>query len=376
MNKRSDILFVGQTPPPYHGQAVVTKMLFDHDWGDLRVDRLRMSYSDTIDAVGKASLGKILHLLTLIVKTWWIALIRRPRILYYLPASANRIPVLRDVIYLMGVRWIFPRTVFHYHAGGLPEYLQSAGWFGGLARRVYSNADVSVEICRTDSSPGKVFHARKTIYVPNGLDVEVLPRNRPLDAELRVFFLGALNEGKGVLDVLRTASILKARGCKLHFQLVGAWASDAFRKKTLAFVESENLEDIIEFSGVLKGENKWRAYADADIFFFPSHYQSENFPLVLIEAMALGLPVVSTTWRGIPQLIGDSNSAVLCDINAPDQYADALQEILKNLDKRQQMGVAARRYYENHYTRDKFVAAMEEVFQSVLKSGSLEVGKS
>ena len=68
MNTGSDILIVGQTPPPYHGQAVVTAMLFDHDWGDLKVERLRMSYSDSIDAVGKLAPGKLLHLLSLILK--------------------------------------------------------------------------------------------------------------------------------------------------------------------------------------------------------------------------------------------------------------------------------------------------------------------
>ena len=76
---KSDILLVGQTPPPYHGQAVVSAMLFDHDWKDLEVERLRMSYSDTIDEVGKVGVGKIIHLLGLILKTWWIALCKRPR---------------------------------------------------------------------------------------------------------------------------------------------------------------------------------------------------------------------------------------------------------------------------------------------------------
>ena len=65
MKNYSDILLVGQTPPPYHGQAVVTGMLFDHGWGDLKVERLRMAYSDSIDSVGKAGPGKVLHLLSL-----------------------------------------------------------------------------------------------------------------------------------------------------------------------------------------------------------------------------------------------------------------------------------------------------------------------
>ena len=375
MSNRSDVLLVGQTPPPYHGQAVVTAMLFEHDWADLKVERLRMSYSDTIDAVGKAGIGKIIHLLALILKTWWIVLNNRPRILYYLPASANRVPVIRDIIYLGLVRWLFPKTVFHYHAGGLPEYLESAGVLGKIGNIVYSKADLSVEICRTEHSPGRIFNARNTVYVPNGLDVELVPRSRPDEAELQVLFLGALNEGKGVLDVIKATRIVLDKGCRYHVKLIGAWASPEFKKEAEALVASEGLDEVIEFPGVMKGADKWQAYADADLFIFPSHYQSENFPLVIIEAMAFGLPVVSTIWRGIPQLIGESGAAILADVNAPDQYADALQEMIQNPDKRQQMGKAARKHYENHYTRDKFVGAMEEVFQTVLKSGIPEVEK-
>ncbi|WP_227021316.1 glycosyltransferase family 4 protein [Oceaniferula marina] len=368
MSERSDMLLVGQTPPPYHGQAVVTAMLFDHDWGDLKVERLRMSYSDTIDAVGKAGITKIIHLLSLIHKTWWIALTKQPRILYYLPASANRVPVIRDIIYLGLVRWLFPRIVFHYHAGGLPEYVASAGLLGRVAQRLYYDADLSVEICRTKYSPGRIFNAKRTEYVANGLDVEFVPRSRLDNAELRVLFLGALNEGKGVLDVIRATRLARDEGARFHVHFIGAWASEDFRREAEALVAAKCLEEVIHFPGVKKGSDKWQAYADADLFIFPSHYQSENFPLVLIEAMAFGLPVISTTWRGIPQLVGDSGAAILADVNAPEQYAEALLQVTRNLDQRQEMGTAARKHYEANYTRGKFVEKMEQVFREVLKS--------
>lgn len=366
MSGKSDILLVGQTPPPFHGQAVVTGMLFDHTWHGLKVERLRMAYSDSIDAVGKAGIGKVLHLLELIGRTWWIVLTRRPKILYYLPASANRVPVIRDMIYLGAVRWLFPKTVFHYHAGGLPEYLETAGLLGEMARRVYSGADLSVEISKSQHSPGRLFCAKNTVYVSNGLDVELPPRSRPADAEVRVLFLGALNEGKGVLDVIRATRIARAGGCRFHVEMVGAWASDVFQKEAEALVNEYDLADVVHFPGPMKGAEKWQAYADADLFIFPSHYEAENFPLVLIEAMAFGLPIVSTHWRGIPQLIGDSGAAMLMDVNAPEQYAEALQSLNDNAQLREEMGEAARRHYLRHYTRDVFVGEMEAAFRSVL----------
>ncbi len=367
MSGRVDILLVGQTPPPYHGQAVVTAMLFEHDWGELRVARLRMAYSDSIDAVGKVGLGKLVHLLSLILKTWWIALTKKPEIFYYLPASANSAPVIRDIIYLGAVRWCFPKTVFHYHAAGLPEYLDASGLFGRLGAIAYSNADASVEICSTKHSPGREFRAWRTVIVPNGIDVPTLANERQQEGKSVILFVGALSEGKGVNELIKTAELLAQKRSDMIFHLAGSWASQDFKEEAMAAIKGAGLEQDIVFLGVLQGEDKWQAYANADVFFFPSHYQSENFPMVLIEAMACGLPVVSTCWRGIPQLIGDSDAAILGKIHAPEEYAEALDALLSDQQRRHDMAAAAKVHYSRHFTRSQFTNAMEQVFAGLLE---------
>jgi len=368
MSARFDILLVGQTPPPYHGQAVVTEMLFTHDWGDIKVARLRMAYSDRIDAVGKFAPGKILHLLSLILKTWWIALTKNPEVLYYLPASANRAPVIRDIVYLTAVRGCFSKTVFHYHAAGLPEYLNGSGLFGKLGSLVYANADVSIEICETKHSPGREFNAHHTVIIPNGVDAVVCERAPSYNDKFVVLFMGALNEGKGLIDVIRAAEILGEKRSDVVFLIAGSWASQNFKQEVMARINNAGLNEDFVFLGVLRGEDKWQAYANADLFLFPSHYQSENFPMVLIEAMASSVPAITTNWRGIPQLVGDSEAAILCDINAPEQYAITMDMILNNKQRLDEMGHAARARYEACYTRERFICSMEKVFRDALAS--------
>jgi len=82
--------------------------------------------------------------------------------------------------------------------------------------------------------------------------------------------------------------------------------------------------------------------------------------------MAFSLPLVSTKWRGIPQLVGESGAAFLCDINAPEEYAEALSELLENPMKREKMGSLARKYYEAHYTREIFLRRMGDAIKGVL----------
>ena len=367
MNTGSDILIVGQTPPPYHGQAVVTSMLFDHDWGDLKVESLRMSYSDSIDAVGKLAPGKLLHLLSLILKTWWIALTKKPEIFYYLPASANKAPVIRDILYLNAVRWCFPKTIFHYHAGGLPLYLNSLGKLGEIAKKTYADADVSIDVIETEPPSGSFFASKENVVVRNGIDAMSARTNRDDNGIFQIIFVGLLSEGKGVMQIVETAKILRDRNCQFHCKVVGGWSSEAFHKEVETKIKNDHLEGSFQFTGPLSGADKWQAYADADCFFFPSHYEAETFGIVLVEAMAYNLPLVTSRWRGIPRVVEGGNCAILCDIKSPNLFADALEELSKDADKRKEMGKAARKHYEACYTRERFINSMEKVFVDLLK---------
>lgn len=366
MKKHSDILLVGQTPPPFHGQAVVTGMVFDHDWGDLQVERLRMAFSDDMESVGEASWMKIWRLLVLILKTWSVVLRCRPQVLYYLPASPNLTPVMRDFIYLASVRFLFPKTVFHYHAGGLDGFIGGRNWLRRCVAWVYHGADVSVDVNVTEPASGEYFKAKRNAVVMNGLDVGEAQRDRPEGDGFHVLCLGLLCEPKGVLALVKTAQILKASGVACKFIMVGDWESDAFKHSFNSEAEERDVSEMIELKGVLKGDQKWQAYANADAFIFPSHHPTETFGLVLIEAMAFALPIITTRWRGVPHVVGNDGCAILCDVKSPQQYASAIKELEKNPDQRQQMGASARERYQQRFTRKKFVSSLETVFESIL----------
>ena len=377
MPERQKILLVGQTPPPYHGQAVATKLLFDHDWTGLQVFRLRMAYSEGEDEVGRFSVQKLLHLVSLIFKSWRILLRHRSCYLYYPPASPNLIPVLRDIVFLFAVRPFSRGVILHYHAGGLPAYIASLNpVLRFLAGCAYGKAKASIEIARSKMGPGVAFAAQNKFHVANGLDVPSIATEKgrsPDESTFRIFFMAGLRATKGVMEIVKTASEMKLRGIDCIFDIAGPWQEEDTRLSFEQAVLEADVADCIVMHGRVTGEDKWNLYKKASLFFFPSYYESENFPLVLIEAMAFGLPIVATRWRGIPEMVLDNETGILCDVNSPVQFADGIEKLNSSEDLMDTMSNAANARYTSNYTQNSFLKNIQIVFDSVTGK---ECGKS
>ena len=367
--KKADLLLIGQTPPPYHGQAVVTGMLFEHDWPGLDVHRLRMFYSNDIQDVGKASVGKLIILFVLIIKTWWIILRYRPKILYYPPASPNAVPVLRDIVYLGLVRWFFPKLVLHFHAGGLDQFCAQRGIFGFFAKIMYARADSAIDVNVTEPPSGKYFQAKCNLVVMNGVSVGDDNAVKVCDVQnkkFQILYVGLLCKEKGVFDLLETAKLLKELKIECEFVMVGAWKSDEVKENFESQASVNKVDKMFRFRGSLQGVDKWNAYAEADMFIFPTLHPTETFGMVVIEAMAYSLPIVASRWRGIPHVVGKDGCAILCDPGNATEYAMAISRIAGDQSLREVMEQRAAIRYRKYFTQKRFLARMEEVFKPML----------
>jgi len=372
---KQSILLMGQIPPPWHGQAVATQILFDHDWPDFDVHRLRMEFSEEMQEVGRFHWKKIGHLFELIVRARRILKCHPGCILFYPPASAKWIPFLRDVVFLASVRYLAGSTIFIYHASGLPLFVGGSHFRRLLGSRYYQKADVSLEVAQEAVPPHEVFAAKSWQWCPCGIEVPELERGeRPANGPLSVLFVGSLQEGKGVIEILRTASLLKQQGREqdFKFRLVGKWFSKEFEQEVHQLRSELGLEAIVEFAGQLIAEEKWRAYTAADVFFFPTHYSSEATPIVLMEALGAGLPVISTRWAGIPAMLDGCQSACLLPIRSPDQYAAALADLFSRGRENVETVEASRLFYQKHFLPRRFVERVEKAFHGAVALGHRE----
>ena len=369
---------MGQTPPPWHGQAVATQILFDHDWPGFEVHRLRMEFSEEMLDVGRFQWKKIRHLFRLIRKARSILREYPGCVLFYPPASAKWIPFIRDVIFLTSVRHLAGATVFIFHASGLPLFCQMGGLRHALARMAYRDADVALEVSQELVPPHEVFAARSWQWCPCAIAVpdRVRPARTP-GAPMRVLYVGSQQEGKGILEILKTASILKKQGHEhaYRFQLVGKWFSNEFEESVRELRSELELEEMVELTGQLTGDNKWDAYFGADVFFFPSHYESEATPIVLMEALGAGLPLITTEWAGIPAMLEGCSTAMLLPIKSPDAYAKAIIEMSADLARADELSRASHIFYQENFLPARFIERVEKAFRTAWRRDEeLEIG--
>ncbi len=188
----------------------------------------------------------------------------------------------------------------------------------------------------------------------------------------RVLFVSRMHPKKGVLELVeawgrlvvsRQSSVVSGWECELVYTINGDFERE-YEAKVKARVKELGLEDQFIFTGALNDDEKWKAYARADLFVLPTY--SENFGIVVAEALWAGVPVITT--KGTPwKELEERKCGWWIDIGVKP-LADALKEaIMMPDDARKQMGNRGKKLVEEKYTWDAVVEAMKNGYDRIVK---------
>ena len=153
----------------------------------------------------------------------------------------------------------------------------------------------------------KKYVKYKDVYIcPNGIPVNPnLPTT--IKKEFNILFLSNMMKEKGVWDLVESCRILKINGRSVKCHFVGKW-SDITKEKFAAEINKRGLKEYVSAYGAKYNDEKDTFLQKADVFVFPTYYNNECFPLVLLEAMEQGIPCISTNEGGIPAIIEDGKT--------------------------------------------------------------------
>ncbi|HID23926.1 MAG TPA: glycosyltransferase family 1 protein, partial [Planctomycetaceae bacterium] len=176
--------------------------------------------------------------------------------------------------------------------------------------------------------------------------------------------IGRLQEGKGHIEFLEMAARIAAEFAQARFIIVGeATRGEEHRaEKIYRKIEQINLGQRLILAGFRKDVPA--VLAAMDIFAFPS--RAEAFGLVIIEAMAAGVPVVSTRSDGVLDIVEDGVNGILVDRQQVDQLTAAVRTCILDENRRKELIAAGRKTIAEKFTVDRMVSETEKVYQECL----------
>jgi len=226
------------------------------------------------------------------------------------------------------------RTVLHFHGSPLRYF------FSGKSR--LCNMLLSLSLLPADTvlflsenlmvgfAKSLVFKRSRLRVLNNVVVSNAFARDnsRANDLPVRVLFVGRLTREKGLWDILELAPRLLSDFPNLEFVFCGVGESEEDEDEIKQYCREHGIEKATEWKGKVEGESKLDAFSSTDLFVFPSY--EEIYPNVLLEAMAAGLPVISTNIFCIPEIITEGQNGFLIEPGDTVALEDRMRRLLSD----------------------------------------------
>ena len=394
------LLVFAHTPPPHPGQSYMVQLMLEGFGGDCRRAKspnpfgiqcyhVNARFSRGLSDVGEFQGAKIFLIFWFCAQAIWIRFRHGVKNFYYVPAPGKKVALYRDWLVMLLCRPFFKNEILHWHAAGMAKWLEVENSIFARATtyRLFRPVNLSLVLSRYNFSDAEKLLSGKIRVVHNGIpdpcpefDQTILPRRRErLLARQKVFsgqhsgetltanllFLAHCTREKGLFAAItgvQTANrLLAARSLPLRLKLTVAGNFVTYEEQA----EFDELKKHPEFAatcqhvGFVSSAQKNQLLLATDLFLFPTRYLGENQPVNLIEAMAFGLPMVTTRWRSLPEMLPPDYPGLVNDQN-PEEIAEAVLKLLAI-----ETSEVARNYFITHFTLARHLASLTEAIRSV-----------
>lgn len=375
------VLFIMHMPPPVHGAAMMGKYIHDSKLvnSEFECYYVNLTTAKSLEDVGKGSLRKFIDIVKLIHKVRKTICEIRPDIVYTTP-NAKDGPFYKDFIIMSIIKAAIPKNskiVAHYHNKGVAtrhnrlfDNLLYKSFFKGLKV-------ILLSMCLY-SDIQKYVKEENVLICPNGIPPVDIQSKETLYEQLvpksaHILFLSNLLIEKGVLVLLDALEILKNKKYLFVCDFVGGETKDIDESRFAQETEKRGLNKIAIYHGKKYGIDKERFWKEDDIFVFPTFYNNECFPLVLLEAMQHGLVCISTSEAAIPEIVDDNKTGIIINrdtngIPSAIELASAIEKMIENPQLCYQMGQNGLKKYQKEYTIEIFESNLVEALKLVMRT--------
>jgi colanic acid/amylovoran biosynthesis glycosyltransferase len=196
-----------------------------------------------------------------------------------------------------------------------------------------------------------------------GIPLEQFTREKPIaqGGPTRVLFVGRLVPQKGHAVLLEAVALLAERGRELELVLAG---DGPMRPALEALAARIGVSERVRFLGAVGQEQIRALYEEASVFCLPSF--AEGLPTVLMEALAMELPVISTRINGAPELVRDGVTGLLVTPGRADELADAIERLIEDPALGARMGSAGREAVRREFDVEACAGRLRELLHETI----------
>jgi glycosyltransferase involved in cell wall biosynthesis len=369
---RPRVLVVGPRFPNGGGVGMVDQTLLESQALNECFDMALLDTSRGERGSGKEGSFAAINFVYIVGQTWTLLKIlvtRRPAILHQ--TITWGLAFWKESWFMLLARLFRVKVVGHVHGSELDEQIAQANWIEkALLKRAFRIPHVLIVL-------NEAWRERLATQVSGAVDLRVVANcvdraiavamgqtaPKAADAEKLVLFLGWLGERKGILEALEAAHLVRQKMAEVRFVFAGQVASGPRKEEVERACREAAADEGICFPGLVTGDDKLALLSRASVFILPSYH--ENLPVAIIEAMAMGIPVVSTVVAGIPELIEEGVNGFLIQPGDTPALAERIVRLLEDGDLRRAMGAAnavkARQRYHPRVFANKIALVYREV---------------
>lgn len=204
---------------------------------------------------------------------------------------------------------------------------------------------------------------KKMVHLPYPLDVKEFDEiktelnERNDDKNITFVYFGRLEPEKGLYTLFEAIKNLHKSGDSTIFNIIG----EGPIKDELHEFAGKNKMDNVKFRGFLKGKELFTEIKTADVVIIPSEWY-ENYPVSVMEAFALGKPVIGARIGGIPEMVKDNETGLTFESGNPDDLKKKIQYVLDNPEVIPQWGKNAKQFIEREVNPERHYQQLMEIY--------------
>ena len=341
---KKKILFLGRFPPPTHGASTMNESYFNGKEmnKNFELKKIKINFFDNLEEMGAFSIKKLFGAFVIFIKVLKELISFNPNLVYF-EIPVKGFAFIRDSIYVLECRLFRKKIIFQTHTKGL-KFSRYAKFIFGHSKMILLSPLLYEEV-------SAIFDKEHVYFLPNGIKDQLddkgfkaVLNNRKKNKEIVLLFLSNMYETKGTLDTLEICNSLKNQ-IKFRCLFVGSFPDKETENKWFALRKEYSLEKECVYLGAQFGKEKESILSKSNFLVFPTQYENESFPVVILEAFMFGIPVLSYNTGAIKEMV---SKKFLGDVADQGDW-NSLAEKLKIMAKKKVDSNKIRQFFKKNY---------------------------